>query len=65
MIVVKILNCRHQNRSNQNTTFVIYRDKYKPLRDFDVDENWVMENFNNVKPKDVELQKNTTIKIDR
>jgi len=63
MIVIKISNCVHQDRRNQNTTFIIWKRDYSPLTEDEVTEGWVMENIELIKPKGVETQKNTSVKI--
>lgn len=63
MVVVKILNCIHQGRNNQNTTFVLF-SRHVENRPIElITEEWVLTNLNKLKPAGVELQKNTSIKI--
>jgi hypothetical protein len=62
MIAIKILNCVHQGRRNQNTTFTIHsKDTGKPIEL--LNEEWVLANLTELKPIGVELQKNTSVKI--
>jgi len=64
MILIKVLNCKFQDRPNQNTTFVIWKDEYAPLTEEEVDEAWILANFSRIKPRNVTQQKNTTVKIE-
>jgi hypothetical protein len=63
MTTIKILNCIHQGRPNQNTTFTIY-SRFAGDRPIEnITEEWIMNNLNEIKPIDVQLQKNTSVKI--
>jgi len=63
MTCIKILNCIHQGRSNQNTTFTIF-SRFKGDRPIEqITEEWVLANLKEIKPIDVKLQKNTSVKI--
>jgi hypothetical protein len=61
MITIKLFNVVHQGRRNQNTTFNISSREYG--LDKDVNEATLLKNINIIKPKDVEIQKNTSLKI--
>lgn len=61
MITIKLFNVVHQGRRNQNTTFNIFGGDYG--LDKDVTEETLFHNINKIKPVDVEIQKNTSLKI--
>jgi hypothetical protein len=61
MITIKLFNVVHQGRRNQNTTFNIFGGDYGLNKD--VDEVTLLKNIDIIKPKDVEIQKNTSLKI--
>lgn len=64
MITIKALNCIHQDRKNQNVTFNIWQRQYGDKIDVnEITEEWILHNFQKLKPIDVELQKNTKVKI--
>ena len=64
MIQVKIKNCRHQNRSNQNTQFFFSEKEYGFGKDDIVTVDWVRKNMSLI-VDDIEVQKNTKIEIER
>lgn len=61
MITIKIFNVVHQGRSNQNTTFTIWEKDLKYSAN--VTEEELLKDLQNIKPIDVEIQKNTSLKI--
>jgi len=68
MITVKAFNVIHQGRKNQNTTFWFSERKLYFLlgalyQDETVTEDFLLRNFDIIKPKDVKMQKNTSLKI--
>lgn len=64
MVTVKIKNCKHQGRNNQNTSFFFSERKYGFSKDDIVTPEWVLENLNIIQ-KGVEKQNNTTIQIEQ
>lgn len=57
MISIKLFNVKHQGRSNQNVTFSIFG------YGADMTEEKILKSLKSLKPVDVELQKNTSLKI--
>lgn len=62
MITIKVYNVVHQGRKNQNTTFWFSERNYN-LKKEDITEEFLLKNFEIIKPIDVFKQKNTTLKI--
>ena len=61
MITVKAFNIIHQGRKNQNTTW--FFSDVKHFGSGEITEDFLLENFDLIKPKDVERQNNTKLKI--
>lgn len=64
MVTVKLKNCIHQNRKNQNTTFLFSKRKYGFDKDDIVSANWVLNNLE-LLTTDIKRQKNTKIEIEQ
>lgn len=65
MITIKLFNVIHQDRRNQNTTFNIFGigKDYGFVNDMEISEEFLLKNLSDIKPANVELQKNTSLKI--
>lgn len=61
MITIKLFNVIHQDRKNQNTTFTFWENNFKFTEE--VTEEELMEVIEKIKPADVQIQKNTSLKI--
>jgi hypothetical protein len=64
MVTVKIKNCKHQGRNNQNTTFFFSERDYGFTKDEIVTPEWILQNLSTIK-KDIEKQNNTKIEIEQ
>ncbi len=64
MIVVKVLNCNYQGRSNQNTTFLLDQYSYGFKKGEFPDENWVLENIESFEGVQIKKEKNTKVVIE-
>ena len=64
MVTVKLKNCIHQNRKNQNTTFFFSERKYGFNREDVVTSDWVLNNLE-LLTADIKRQKNTKIEIEQ
>jgi hypothetical protein len=62
MITVKVTNCVHQGRRNQNTTFFFSERNHGFGKDDDVTEDWMLLNLNTL-ANDILPQNNTKIKL--
>jgi len=65
MITIKLFNVIHQDRRNQNTTFNIFglSKDYGFVNDTEISEEFLLKNLSDIKPANVKLQKNTSLKI--
>ena len=65
MITIKLFNVIHQDRRNQNTTFNIFGigKDYGFVNDMEISEEFLLKNLSDIKPANVKLQKNTSLKI--
>ena len=64
MVIVKVKNCKHQGRNNQNTTFFFSERNFGFVKDEIVTPEWVLQNLSIIK-KDIEKQNNTKIEIEQ
>lgn len=62
MVTVKVKNCKHKGRSNQNTTFFFSEREYGFRKDDIITPAWVLNNITLIKP-DIEKQNNTKVTI--
>lgn len=62
MIIVK--NCIHQNRRNQNTTFLFSERKYGFKKGDTITDDWVLNNLE-LLTVNIKRQKNTKIEIEQ
>lgn len=46
MVIVKVKNCKHQGRNNQNTTFFFSERNYGFVKGEIVTPEWVLDNIN-------------------
>ena len=63
MVIVKLKNCIHQNRKNQNTTFWFSEKKYGFNKEYVVTSDWVLNNLE-LLTADIKHQKDTIIEIE-
>jgi hypothetical protein len=64
MVAVKVKNCKHKGRNNQNTSFFFFERDYGFDKDEIVTADWVLQNLSIIK-KDIEKQNNTKIEIEQ
>ncbi len=64
MVTVKLKNCIHQNRKNQNTTFCFSERNYGFSKGDIVSDDWVLDNLE-LLTADIKRQKNTKIEIEQ
>ena len=64
MTTVKVKNCKHQGRNNQNTTFFFSERDYGFVKGEIVTPEWVLENLTTIK-YDIEKQHNTKVEIEQ
>jgi hypothetical protein len=62
MVTVKVKNCKHQGRTNQNTTFVFFERKYGFVKGEIVTPEWVLDNIDIIQ-KGIEKNDNTKIEL--
>jgi hypothetical protein len=65
MTIIKIINCNLNGRSNQNTTFTLITKDHPNTPIEQVTESWIQDNLEELKPPNVKLQNNTSVKIVR
>ena len=64
MVIVKLKNCIHQNRKNQNTTFFFSERKYGFNKGDIVTCDWVLNNLE-LLTSDIKRQNNTKVEIEQ
>ena len=64
MVTVKLKNCIHQNRKNQNTTFFFSERNYGFNKGDIVTGDWVLNNLE-LLTSDIKRQNNTKVEIEQ
>lgn len=65
MILVRVTNCKHRGRANQNTTFVFGERDWGFDKGDIVTNEWVLDNLENIQKIGIEKQKNTRVEIEQ